>query len=122
MKHCYVHKNIGEARLAIIEQANQIIVEYYDAGYDLTLRQLYYQFIARDIFPADWLVNVRTGKRIKSDRWGNIEQEITSEYSKNHEKNYNRLGDYDRVEHIHHNLTDTKRLAIFSHHTLKGNR
>jgi len=35
----------------IIEQANAIITEYQEAGFVLTLRQLYYQFVARDILP-----------------------------------------------------------------------
>jgi hypothetical protein len=35
----------------IIDTANSIIAEYQTAGYDLTLRQLYYQFVARGIIP-----------------------------------------------------------------------
>ena len=38
----------------VIAQANSIIEEYVDKGYDLTIRQLYYQFISRDVFPEDW--------------------------------------------------------------------
>ena len=34
---------------AIIEQANEIIEEYEAQGFTLTLRQLYYQFVARDV-------------------------------------------------------------------------
>lgn len=37
--------------LAIIARANEIIAEYQAQGFDLTLRQLYYQFVARDIIP-----------------------------------------------------------------------
>lgn len=39
------------ASLTIIQRANTIIAEYQADGYDLTLRQLYYQFVARDIIP-----------------------------------------------------------------------
>jgi hypothetical protein len=39
------------ATLAVIDQANEIIEEYASQGYDLTLRQLYYQFVARDLIP-----------------------------------------------------------------------
>jgi hypothetical protein len=35
----------------VIDQANEIIREYAAAGYDLTLRQLYYQFVSRDLLP-----------------------------------------------------------------------
>jgi hypothetical protein len=37
----------------VIEKANGIIRDYGRQGYDLTLRQLYYQFVARDWFPED---------------------------------------------------------------------
>jgi hypothetical protein len=37
--------------LAMIQQANTIIAGYQAQGYDLTLRQLYYQFVARDLIP-----------------------------------------------------------------------
>lgn len=37
--------------LAMIEKANEIIASYQAQGFDLTLRQLYYQFVARDIIP-----------------------------------------------------------------------
>lgn len=39
------------ATMAIIQQANDIIREYQAQGFDLTLRQLYYQFVSRDIIP-----------------------------------------------------------------------
>jgi hypothetical protein len=35
----------------IIRQANDIIDEYIREGFDLTLRQLFYQFVSRDVFP-----------------------------------------------------------------------
>jgi hypothetical protein len=34
--------------LGIIAQANRIIAEYTEAGFELTLRQLYYQFVSRN--------------------------------------------------------------------------
>lgn len=39
------------ATLARIDQANTIIAEYQAQGYDLTLRQLFYQFVSRDLLP-----------------------------------------------------------------------
>lgn len=38
-----------DASLATVAQANQIIEEYAAKGFDLTLRQLYYQFVARGL-------------------------------------------------------------------------
>lgn len=45
----YKSKKFGPDSLAIIDQAVSICAEYQRAGYDLTLRQLYYQFVARGI-------------------------------------------------------------------------
>jgi len=47
----YKDINIGPARLKVIEQANAIIDDYEAQGFDLTLRQLYYQFVSRDLIP-----------------------------------------------------------------------
>ena len=49
MKTCYVEKRFHGASLALIEKANEIIETYKADGYDLTLRQLYYQFVSRGI-------------------------------------------------------------------------
>ena len=43
--------NFRADTLAIIELANEIASSYKRRGFNLTLRQLYYQFIARDFFP-----------------------------------------------------------------------
>lgn len=51
MKIAYVSKSFGASSLAIIEQADAICREYAAQGYDLTLRQLYYQFVARGFIP-----------------------------------------------------------------------
>jgi hypothetical protein len=47
----YQEFNFRPATLALIETANRIIREYQAQGFDLTLRQLYYQFVSRDIIP-----------------------------------------------------------------------
>lgn len=49
MKICYIEKNFAQGSLAIIDQANEIIEDYRGQGYDLTLRQLYYQFVSRGL-------------------------------------------------------------------------
>lgn len=45
----YIDKKLGDKSLVIIGHANQIIAEYDAQGLDLTLRQLYYQFVARGL-------------------------------------------------------------------------
>lgn len=51
MKQCYREINFKRATLQMIETLNGIIGEYMSAGYTLTVRQLYYQLVARDIIP-----------------------------------------------------------------------
>lgn len=48
-KICYQPKKFREASLQLIAQATQIITAYQQQGFDLTLRQLYYQFVARGL-------------------------------------------------------------------------
>lgn len=45
----YQDSNFSPDRMAKIETANAIISEYQGQGYTLTLRQLYYQFVARGL-------------------------------------------------------------------------
>jgi hypothetical protein len=47
----YEIKNFNTKSLDLIAVANQIIDEYQAQGYDLTLRQLYYQLVARNYIP-----------------------------------------------------------------------
>jgi hypothetical protein len=48
-KICYIPKDFKPPSLEIIQTANAIIIEYQAQGFDLTLRQLYYQFVARGL-------------------------------------------------------------------------
>lgn len=47
----YVEREFSQRSLALIAAANRIIGDYTAQGYNLTLRQLYYQFVARDLLP-----------------------------------------------------------------------
>lgn len=49
----YETKRIGAEKMRVIDQANEICVEYAQAGIPLTLRQLYYQFVARGLLPEN---------------------------------------------------------------------
>lgn len=54
-KIVYTPRNFSNQSLSLILIAEGIIEEYRNSGFDLTLRQLYYQFVARDAFPDDWV-------------------------------------------------------------------
>lgn len=51
MKICYKEQQFYSRQLSIIGAANSILEEYASQGFVLTLRQLYYQFVARDLIP-----------------------------------------------------------------------
>lgn len=49
MRQFFVQTNFRISSLEIIDTANAICAEYAAQGYDLSLRQLYYQFVARGL-------------------------------------------------------------------------
>lgn len=51
MKETFRSQRVTPARAAQIDRANEILEDYAEQGYRLTLRQLYYQLVARDVIP-----------------------------------------------------------------------
>lgn len=47
----FIKRDFKDGSLAIIGKAVEIIADYQEQGFTLTLRQLYYQFVSRDILP-----------------------------------------------------------------------
>jgi hypothetical protein len=64
----YISKNFKSASLDLISQANDIIKEYQAQGFSLTLRQLYYQFVSRDLIPNRQSEYKRLGSIISDSR------------------------------------------------------
>ncbi len=82
MRIAYIpSKALRESTRLVIAQANTICAEYAAQGLDLTLRQVYYQFVTRDLFPED-------------RRWIKVEGRYvrSPEGSKNESPNYKWLG------------------------------
>ncbi len=48
---CYRPKRFAGSSVTVIDQANVILDEYAAQGFDLTLRQLFYQFVTRALLP-----------------------------------------------------------------------
>ena len=67
-KICYEPGNFRADSLKLIEQANKIIASYQADGYDLTLRQLYYQLVATDVIPNTVQSYNRLGSMISKAR------------------------------------------------------
>lgn len=64
----FIDINFQAKTLKVIEQANAIIAEMREQGYTLTLRQLYYQFVARDLLENRQSNYDRLGKIIDNAR------------------------------------------------------
>lgn len=81
------------ATLAVIQQANKIIEEYQEKGYDLTLRQLYYQFVARALIDNSQKEYKKLGKAINNGRlaglidWDAIKDRTREMESNDHWRN-----------------------------------
>jgi hypothetical protein len=64
MKEHFIKIRPQAATLVVIEQANAIIEEYASQDFKLTLRQLYYQFVARDLLEENTLEQYKRIGRI----------------------------------------------------------
>jgi hypothetical protein len=67
-KLCYVDKKFTPEVMAVIGIADAIVTEYDQQGLNLTLRQLYYQFVSRDIIPNKQSEYNRLGRIISDAR------------------------------------------------------
>lgn len=67
-KICYVEKKFKNSSLELINTAQSIVTEYQRQGFSLTLRQLYYQFVSRDIIANKQTEYKRLGSIINDAR------------------------------------------------------
>lgn len=72
MKQRFIEKNFSWATEIIIHQANEIIEEYQLSGMTLTLRQLYYQFVSRDLLPNKRKEYSRLGRILSDGRMAGL--------------------------------------------------
>lgn len=68
MKEKFEDINFRESSRVLIQQADKIIKEYQARGFTLTLRQLYYQFVSRDIIANKQTEYKRLGKIVNDAR------------------------------------------------------
>lgn len=64
----YVDQNFRADKLVTIATARRICEEYQDQGYELTLRQLYYQFVARGLIANSQREYKRLGDAVNDGR------------------------------------------------------
>ena len=63
---------LSKANMARLEDINEIIKSYQRQGYVLTLRQLYYQLVSRDIIPNKLAEYSKLSTLLKEGRMGGI--------------------------------------------------
>lgn len=79
MYHTYRDKRFHSGTMDTIEQADRILNEYKADGYDLTLRQLYYQFVSMDLIENSDRSYDKLGRTVSDGRlagyldWSSIE-------------------------------------------------
>lgn len=84
MKEAFIERAFQSKALATIAQANTILAEYRRQGFKLTLRQLYYQFVARDLLPNTLRSYKNLGSVVSDGRmaglidWDSIEDRLRS--------------------------------------------
>ena len=64
----YIQHRFSEPVRKTIDQANEIIEEFEKQGFDLTLRQLYYQFVARGLIENTMKSYKRLGSAVNDGR------------------------------------------------------
>lgn len=64
----YVARRFSDDKLKLISLVNGVIEDYQSQGYTLTLRQVYYQMVARDIIPNNERSYKNVGKLINNAR------------------------------------------------------
>jgi hypothetical protein len=69
---CYVPRSFNAVQELTIAQANDILDEYRAQGLTMTLRQLYYQFVARDLLPNTLPNYNRLGKLLSEARMAGL--------------------------------------------------
>jgi hypothetical protein len=99
MKIGYIDKNFKSTTLAIIAKANEIINDYAAQGFSLTLRQLYYQFVARDLLPNTERSYKRLGSIINDGRMaGYIDWDAIEDRTRNVKRNLHLSGPANAIE------------------------
>jgi hypothetical protein len=86
----YIDRDFSPDVLAMIFHANKIIQEYESDGYALTLRQLFYKFVSRNILPNTERSYKNLGSWVNDGRlaglidWGDIQDRTRGLESRSH--------------------------------------
>ena len=95
----YITKRFTASSLAVIDQANTIVTEYQEQGLQLTIRQLYYQFVSRDWLPNQQkqykrLINIISDARLA----GLVDWEAIIDRTRNVQRRYHNTDPGQAIE------------------------
>lgn len=92
MRETFTEKRFAKTSAVVIMTAERILEEYAAKGFDLTLRQLYYQFVARGLIPNTQRDYKRLGSIINDARLAGL---IDWEHIVDRTRHLNRLPSWD---------------------------
>lgn len=93
----YVPKTFSSAHMDLVRTAEEICRDYAAQGYDLTLRQLYYQFVARGFIPNKQTEYKRLGSVINDARLAGL---LDWNYIVDRTRNLRGLSHWDNPESV----------------------
>lgn len=109
-KRQYKEINFRPDSLKLIKTINGVIDEYTAQGYDLTLRQVYYQLVARDYIPNNERSYKNTGELINNARLaGLIDWYAIQDRTRNLRKNSHWTNPADIMESVLYSYAVDKR-------------
>lgn len=109
-KRQYKEINFRPESLRLIKTINGVIDEYTKQGYDLTLRQVYYQLVARDYIPNNERSYKNTGELINNARLaGLIDWYAIQDRTRNLRKNSHWATPADIMESVLYSYAIDKR-------------
>jgi len=106
-KIAYLDKRFNASSREIIRKANAIIEEYAQQGFDLTLRQLFYQFVSRDFLKNSQKEYKRLGQIISDARLAGL---VDWEAITDRTRNLRGLSHWDNPEEIIRSASESFRL------------
>ncbi|MFF9043290.1 hypothetical protein [Streptomyces parvulus] len=92
MRQAYIERNFSPRSMAMIAKAEEICRDYAAQGFDLTLRQLYYQFVSRDLLPNKQSEYKRLGSVVNDARLAGL---LDWDYIVDRTRNLRGLGHWD---------------------------
>lgn len=100
-KICYAPRRFTDKLMVTINRANQILEDYGRQGFTLTLRQLYYQFVARGFIPNNQKEYKKLGDAIGNARLAGF---IDWSYLEDRTRNLSHLLKYEDIDDALHQL------------------